>query len=255
MIPVSKQQVRVVVDGKTYTVEIEDIMSSPTTVTVNGKPYTVDVYETGTVSGMPAVSTAAPAPALPAVSPVFGVAEVQAPMPGTILDIRVKPGDKVTRGQELCFLEAMKMKNAIKAPADAVVASVEVTDGQAVNHGDVLFTFEEGSVVISTPTAAPSPAVTPKPAEDPLQAAPVLPQATAATAPAAPNQIRAPMPGTILDIQVKAGDKVSSGQELCYLEAMKMKNAIRANREAVIASVEVNEGDTVAHGEVLFTFE
>jgi biotin carboxyl carrier protein len=63
-------------------------------------------------------------------------------MPGNILDIAVKPGDRVAVRQQLCSLEAMKMKNAIRSPGEGVIASVEVAEGQAVAHGDVLFTFE-----------------------------------------------------------------------------------------------------------------
>ncbi len=63
-------------------------------------------------------------------------------MPGNILDIRVKPGDKVRFRQPLCSLEAMKMKNLIRSPRDGLIASVEVSEGQSVSHGDVLFTFE-----------------------------------------------------------------------------------------------------------------
>ena len=63
-------------------------------------------------------------------------------MPGNILDIAVKPGDKVAARQQLCSLEAMKMKNAIRSPGEGVIASVEVAEGQSVAHGDVLFTFE-----------------------------------------------------------------------------------------------------------------
>jgi biotin carboxyl carrier protein len=66
--------------------------------------------------------------------------------------------------------------------------------------------------------------------------------------------LTAPMPGVILDIAVKPGDKVAYGGMLCALEAMKMKNAIRANHELVIASVEVQEGQKVAYGDVLFRF-
>jgi len=63
-------------------------------------------------------------------------------MPGSVLDIAVKPGDRVRFRQQLCSLEAMKMKNAIRSPRDGVIASVEVTPGQTVAHGDALFTFE-----------------------------------------------------------------------------------------------------------------
>lgn len=69
------------------------------------------------------------------------------------------------------------------------------------------------------------------------------------------KSVTAPMPGNIIEIQVKAGDAVSLRQPLCSLEAMKMKNAIRSPRDGVIAAVAVSEGQTVAHGDVLFTFE
>jgi len=62
-------------------------------------------------------------------------------MPGTILDIKVKPGDKVQKGTLVIILEAMKMENEILSPHDAVVASVNVTKGQQVNSGDVMLTL------------------------------------------------------------------------------------------------------------------
>ncbi len=68
------------------------------------------------------------------------------------------------------------------------------------------------------------------------------------------HAIRAPIPGVILEINVKPGDKVVYGQELCWIEAMKMKNAIRANREGTIAEILVNPGQSVNHGEVLMRF-
>jgi glutaconyl-CoA/methylmalonyl-CoA decarboxylase subunit gamma len=264
-----KEQIKVVVDGKTYVVEIEDAMASPTQVTVNGTPYTVDIHSVASMAAVPtagagaATPTAAP-PSLPVAAPAGSIhMEIHAPMPGTIMDVRVKPGDRVKTGQELCFLEAMKMKNAIKAPHDATIATVQVAEGQSVGHGDILFTFVEGSVSLPTQAPAAAPAPAPRPAPAPQSAAP--PPAAPAPAPAAApvpvaaapsaNDIRAPMPGTILNVRVKVGDQVNSGQELCFLEAMKMKNAIRANRAGTIASVEVSEGQSVAHGQVLFTFE
>ncbi len=63
-------------------------------------------------------------------------------MPGTILGISVKAGDSVVRRQRLCSLEAMKMRNAICAPRDGVIGSVEVADGQTVAGGQVLFTLK-----------------------------------------------------------------------------------------------------------------
>jgi biotin carboxyl carrier protein len=63
-------------------------------------------------------------------------------MPGDILDIQVAPGDQVQVGDQICSLEAMKMKSAIRSARAGTIAAVEVSDGQAVAHGDVLVRFE-----------------------------------------------------------------------------------------------------------------
>jgi len=60
------------------------------------------------------------------------------------------------------------------------------------------------------------------------------------------------MPGTILSINVKAGDTVKKGQVLCILEAMKMENEIMAGADGTITSVAVSQGDSVNTGQVLF---
>lgn len=101
------------------------------TVTVNGVAYDVTVEETA--GGAPAPA-AAPGGAAGAVS-------VSAPMPGNILDVRVKPGDSVKAGDTLLILEAMKMENEISAPQDGTIASVNVAKGDTVNSGDLLCTM------------------------------------------------------------------------------------------------------------------
>ena len=64
-----------------------------------------------------------------------------APMPGTILSVNVTAGQKVTSGQVLVVLEAMKMENEIKAPKDATVTSVAVAKGETVDTGATLVTL------------------------------------------------------------------------------------------------------------------
>jgi biotin carboxyl carrier protein len=65
-------------------------------------------------------------------------------MPGVILEIAVKPGDTVARGQQVAVLEAMKMNNSIRSPRAGTVAEVCVGAGQAVGHGDAILRFREG---------------------------------------------------------------------------------------------------------------
>ena len=77
------------------------------------------------------------------------------------------------------------------------------------------------------------------------------PVATPAATPAGGKEITAPMPGTILKVNVKAGDTVKSGDVLMILEAMKMENEIMAPADGVVASVNVSAGASVEGGAVL----
>lgn len=81
------------------------------------------------------------------------------------------------------------------------------------------------------------------------------PAAASAPAGAAGGPLRAPMPGDIVQVLVKAGDTITAGQDLLVLEAMKMKNVIRSPRAGVVAAVEVASGQSVAHSDVLVRFE
>lgn len=70
-----------------------------------------------------------------------------------------------------------------------------------------------------------------------------------------PKAVTAPLPGVIIAIKIKAGETVSTGQELLVIEAMKMKNMIRANRSGKIATIAVNVGETVQHHDLLIEYE
>lgn len=120
------------------------------TITVNGTPYNVTVEEgaAAPVQAAPAPAAAptpapaaAPAPAPATAGGTEGSVKVEAPMPGTILDVKVAVGSSVTSGQVLCILEAMKMENEIVAPQDGTVASVAVNKGDSVEAGQVIITL------------------------------------------------------------------------------------------------------------------
>ncbi len=124
-------------------------------ITVNGNTYDVIVEETdasGIVSSpaaapvaapAPAAAPAAPKPAAPKAAPqgAAGANKVTAPMPGTILNIKVSVGQSVKKGDVICVLEAMKMENDIPAPCDGVIASINVQKGANVNANDVIATM------------------------------------------------------------------------------------------------------------------
>jgi biotin carboxyl carrier protein len=65
-----------------------------------------------------------------------------APMPGKVLAVKVKPGDKVEAGQVVLVLEAMKMENELGSPGEGTVKAVKVQVGQTVNNGDVMIELE-----------------------------------------------------------------------------------------------------------------
>ena len=68
------------------------------------------------------------------------------------------------------------------------------------------------------------------------------------------NNVKAPMPGLVIDMKVKAGDVVKAGDPLLILEAMKMENILKAAAEAIVKNVKVKKGDSVEKGQVLIEF-
>ncbi len=120
-------------------------------ITVNGTVYAVEVEEAGGSAPAAAPAAAAPAPAAPspapaapktAPAPAAGAETISAPMPGTVLDVKVTPGQAVNAGDVLVILEAMKMENEIMAPAAGTIDTVPAAKGASVNAGDVLVTMK-----------------------------------------------------------------------------------------------------------------
>ena len=117
-------------------------------ITVNGNAYDVQVEEMGGAAAsapaaVPAPSAPAPVAAPAPAAPVAAGAEtINAPMPGNIVNVMVKAGDTVAKGQVLLVLEAMKMENEIMSPRDGVVAGVHVSKGESVDSGKLLVSLQ-----------------------------------------------------------------------------------------------------------------
>lgn len=131
----SSNMARVMVNGVTYEVEIEGAGSAPAT-----KPQVAPAPKTAN-SAQITPSTPAPSPRIAAAAPTSGCV-VKCPLPGTVLAVRVGVGDKVTAGQTLLVLEAMKMENNIDADRAGVVKQILVQQGATVMEGDNLIVIE-----------------------------------------------------------------------------------------------------------------
>ncbi len=113
------------------------------TITVNGNTYDVTVEENGAGTAPAAVAApkAAPKKAAAPKAAAAGGTPINAPMNGTIVEVKVKVGDKVTNGTVVAVLEAMKMENDIVSDRDGVVAAVCVNKGDSVETGAAVVTI------------------------------------------------------------------------------------------------------------------
>jgi glutaconyl-CoA/methylmalonyl-CoA decarboxylase subunit gamma len=157
---------KVKIEDRIFEVEVRDLYTRPILAVVDG--VEIEVWPEENQSSVPTAvaaqrSAAVEAARLRTASPTHppfptnGTAAVQssaslqvgnlcqvlAPIPGVILDVKVGPGETVEQGQALFILEAMKMKNTIRANRPATVARVNVKQGQTVKHHDLLLEYED----------------------------------------------------------------------------------------------------------------
>ena len=134
------------INGNLYNVVIGDIEDNIAHVEVNGTHYTVEMEKKPKAAtapkpiARPAAKPAA-APAAPA-KPAAAKSGVKSPLPGVILDIKVKEGDMVKKGQTIIILEAMKMENSINADKDGKITAINVSKGESVLEGTDLVIIE-----------------------------------------------------------------------------------------------------------------
>jgi biotin carboxyl carrier protein len=148
---------------------------------------------------------------------------VLAPLPGKVIDIKVKVGDTVAPGQEVAVLEAMKMENSITADFGGVVKQILVAVGDNVATDAIILEIGDAA-----PAAAPAP-----------------------KAAVTGNKVVAPLPGRVIALKVKEGDTVAAGDEVALLEAMKMENSITSDYSGTVQQILVAEGENIATDAVI----
>ena len=124
---VGLEEDRVLVDGTPYNVTLEEDQ-----VVVGGIAYDLAVKGLEGEKGGPRAAAKA----------VAAAGAVTAIMPGKIIRVLVTEGEKVTEGDVICILEAMKMENELKAPKDGVIKALHIEPGQDVEMGAVLAEIE-----------------------------------------------------------------------------------------------------------------
>jgi biotin carboxyl carrier protein len=140
-------KVRVKIDNEVYEVEIENLKTRPILATVDGETFEVWPEEnekppTTIPSSTPIQqSTSEPYASKSPHTSEIEEKTVTAPIPGVIISISVKEGNIINIGQELCVLEAMKMKNTIRAGRSGVINTIHITIGDTVGYGQPLFDF------------------------------------------------------------------------------------------------------------------
>ncbi len=131
---VSDGYFHILYQNKGYRAEIvkTDIASKTITIKINGRNYSVELKDKfDLLLEKMGMNKAA----------VLKVNSIKAPMPGLIIDLKIKTGDMVKQGDPLLILEAMKMENILKSPGDGVIKNLKVKKGDNVEKGQILIEF------------------------------------------------------------------------------------------------------------------
>ena len=131
--------------GNKYDVELHSIEENIAEVEVNGSMYEVEIHKEMKTPKTPKLvrpqvvpTSTADKSTIPKPKPVAVSGGIVAPLPGTILEMKVSVGDKVKPGDILLIMEAMKMENNIKADKEGEIKTIKVNTGDSVLEGDLL---------------------------------------------------------------------------------------------------------------------
>ena len=131
------------IKGHDYDVEILDIENNIANIEVNGTTYEVEIHKEVKETKTPTiVRHKVPLPKEPKTLTTSQITKVTTPLPGTIMEVFVKEGDKVEKEAKLLMMEAMKMEISILAEKSGTVKKINVKPGESVLQGDTLMELE-----------------------------------------------------------------------------------------------------------------
>ncbi|MDR0971876.1 MAG: acetyl-CoA carboxylase biotin carboxyl carrier protein subunit [Bacteroidales bacterium] len=131
------------INGTSYSVNINNVEKQSVELELNGTPYVVELDKEVRQTKTPKLVRSVAVPSTDstpqtAKTSSFGSSAIKSPLPGTVLDVFVNVGDKVSLGQKVMLLEAMKMENVIESDQNGVVKEIQARKGDSVMEGSVL---------------------------------------------------------------------------------------------------------------------
>ncbi|MBQ9339859.1 MAG: biotin/lipoyl-binding protein [Paludibacteraceae bacterium] len=241
------KEFKFVIDGHKYSTAVNEIGNNLAEVTVNGTIFRVEIEreESSSPVARPSVHHVVSSAQTGTQSGAAGIQVVKSPLPGSIVKVNVKVGDKVNVGDELLTMESMKMENSVKSEVSGTVKAVYIEPGKNVMQEDRLLEIETAASAPAAPSAAPAAApAAPK-------AAPKADAPKPAAAPAAGFKVTSPLPGSVIKVLVTEGQTVKKGDTLLSLESMKMENAIMAEQDGTVKQICVSAGQNVMQDDLL----
>jgi pyruvate carboxylase subunit B len=220
------ESVTVTISNRSYGVKI-----AGNTVVVNGLAYNFQVKD-----GIDETAVARTV-ALPKSHEDPGIAEtkaVESPLPGVILRVYKKPGEKVAVGETVLVLESMKMETPINSGFSGIIADIPVAQGLQVESGQVLFkvsTLAHGSKQTVARAAEGG--------------------TSKAWGSGERVNVESPLPGLVLRIYKEPGERIRAGESILVLESMKMETPINSAVDGVVESLKVKQGDQIQAGQIL----
>ena len=182
----------------------------------------------------------------------------------TVIELLVKPGDRVAAEQSLITVESDKASMEIPSSAAGIVKDIKIKLGDKVSQGSIVLTMEVDAAEASSPapSAAPAPAATVAPAAQQAVAAPAAAPVPAATASASGGVSNVVVPNigdfkdvAVIELLVKVGDSVKAEQSLVTVESDKASMEIPSSVAGIVKELKVKLGDTLNIGDLLAVIE